>query len=1162
MPFAAGLILGLGACILGTDGPGATPSPAAGVRVDFDRDVRPIFAASCVGCHGPKKQKGGLALHRKAAAFAGGDDGPAIVPGKGDASRLVRYVAGLDEDHPMPPDGAGEPLTPDQVGLIRAWIDQGAAWGDESKEAAETSDHWAFRRPARPGPPAVADGSWPRNPIDRFVLARLERDGLRPSPEADRATLIRRLGLDLVGLPPTIAEVDAFVADDRPDAYDRLVSRLLDSPQYGERWARRWLDGARYADTNGYEKDRERSIWPYRDWVIRALNDDMPFDRFTVEQIAGDLLPGATPAQKVATGFHRNTMINEEGGIDVEEFRFASLVDRVATTGAVWLGLTVQCAQCHTHKYDPITQRDYYRFLAFFDDADEPDLELPDPAITARRAAIGREIEGLEAGLADRFPDVDARIDWAILRPDRASTAALSPAAVRADGSVVIAGPTAASDHYEVEAEADLSGVVAFRLEALADPALPKGGPGRAPNGNFVLTEFAATAAAVEGGERRPIALGSAEADFAQAHFAAEGAIDGKPETGWAIDDGSGHPNRDRSATFNVAGKLPAEGRARLKFRLDHDHGGQHNLGRFRISAGRRAVRDGSKSPEGRRRDRLAARRAEWESGLKLTRWATATPTVVESAKRATLTVLGDRSVLATGDKPNNDTYRVEIPADRGRITAIRVEVLPHESLPDGGPGRAPLFSVGNFFLSQFDAALATADGPAASSVVIRDASADYEEPGKPASAAIDGRTDTGWSVGGGIGKPHAIVFRPDRPIDAPPGSRLVLNLHQTYIHQTTIGRFRVSTTADPSPPVASGLPADVEDAALVPRGERTDDQARLVDRHFLAVAPELAGANAEIAALRRTLPRHPTTMVMEGRPPGRSRTTHIHRRGEFLRLGAAVEPGVPSVLPPLPGGTRADRLALARWLAAEENPLVGRVVMNRAWQAFFGRGLVATVDPDLLALDPRNERLARGPRFRVESEAIRDIALAASGLLDPTVGGPSVFPPQPDGVASLAYGQTAWPTSKGRDRFRRGLYTYIKRTAPFAAFATFDAPTSEVACVRRERSNTPLQALTLLNDPAFVEAARELGRRVVAEGPVDAGGRARLAFRLCVGRSPTAEEVAMIVDFQARQLERLRSGGLDPKTVNGGASDDPERAAWTATARAILNLDETITKE
>ncbi len=1188
--------------------PGAQLPPPASRKVDYERDVRPIFAASCQSCHGPKKQKGGLVLHRKAAALAGGDDGPAIVPGKSAESRLIRYVAGLDDDHPMPPEGSGKPLTPEQVGLLRGWIDQGAEWPEDPKTVAtEASDHWAFRAPVRPEPPQVKDQSWPRNPIDRFVLARLEREGLGPSPEADRATLIRRVSLDLIGLPPTIEEVDAFVADARPEAYERLVDRLLASPHYGERWARRWLDAARYADTNGYEKDRERSIWPYRDWVIKALNDDMPFDRFTVEQIAGDLLPGATVSQKVATGFHRNTMINEEGGIDVEEFRFASIVDRVATTGAVWLGLTVQCAQCHTHKFDPITQREYYQFFAFFNNVDEPDLDLPDPAIAARRAEVEKKIADLEAGLADRFPDHESPArKWDVLTPGRATADSGATLLIQADGSILASGANPTADRYEVEVEADLADIVAFRLEALADPSLPKSGPGRAPNGNFVLTRFQASDA-----EGRPIKLGSAEADVSQPHFDVAGAIDDDPATGWAVDAGPGKLNKDHAATFRIESKSQPNGRARLVFRLEQAYGNLHNLGRFRISAARKPTAAPAKDQD--RASRLAAREAEWEASLKPTRWKTVAPASVVSAKNATMTVLDDRSVLVTGDKPNNDTYKVEIPADGPAVTAIRVEVLPHESLPEGGPGRAPLFSVGNFLLTEVEAALVSPDGAVTRPVKIRDASADFEEKGRAASQTLDGKTDTGWSVGGAIGKPHAIVFRLAEPAKGEAGSRLVLTLHQTYIHQTTIGHFRVSTTADAGPPGASGLPAEVEEIALIPRDRRTPEQAKALLGYFLSVAPEMAKANAEIEALRRSMPKFKTSMVMLDRPADHRRTTHVHRRGEFLRTMQAVATGTPAVLPPLPVGAEPDRLRLARWLVSEANPLVGRVVMNRAWQAFFGRGIVATVEdfgtrgelpthPELLdwlatefprqgwsmkamhrlivtsatyrqtskapaallARDPRNELLARGPRFRVDSEVVRDIALAASGLLDPTIGGPSVYPPQPDGVTALSYGQMGWPTSKGRDRYRRGLYTYTKRTAPFAAFATFDMPTSEIACVRRERSNTPLQALTLLNDPAFVEAARALGKRVIAEAPADAEGRARLAFRLCVGRPPTAEEVAPIVAFQSRQVVRIKSAELDANKILGEAyqGDSAELASWTTVARALLNLDETITKE
>jgi hypothetical protein len=1199
----AGLLIA-GSVTLLVDDPASPLPPPMAKTVQFDRDIRPIFATSCVSCHGSKKQKGGLALNRKSAAMAGGDDGPAIVPGKSAESRLIRYVAGVDEDHQMPPEGVGEPLIADQIGLLRAWIDQGADWPEDAKSAAsESSDHWAFRRPIQPELPQVQEASWTRNPIDRFVLARLEKEGLKPSTEADRTTLIRRLSLDLIGLPPTIAEIETFLADRSPDAYEKQVDRLLASPHYGERWARRWLDGARYADTNGYEKDRERSIWPYRDWVIQALNDDMPFDRFTIEQIAGDLLPGSTVSQKIATGFHRNTMINEEGGIDVEEFRFTSLVDRVATTGAVWLGLTVQCAQCHTHKYDPITQREYYRFLSFFDNVDEPEIPLPDSKITARRAEIEAKISHLEATLADRFPDQEIERTWAVLTPVKASAQSAASLAIEADGSILATGQEPSIDRYEVEVEGDLTGVTSFRLEALTDPSLPRNGPGRAPNGNFVLIEVVAKDA-----DGHPIKLIRAESDVSQNGFEVGGAIDAETSTGWAVDVGQGRLNKDHSATFRVDGKLAVEGRGRLTFQLDQGYGGHHTLGRFRISAGREPS-----AVTGNRRSRLEASRQAWEATLKPTAWSMLAPTAVTSAKHATMTVLDDRSVLASGDKPNNDVYSVEVPLVKSGITAIRLEVLPHESLPDQGPGRAHLFSVGNFLLTEVEASLASADGAMVRPIKLKDASADFSEAGRPASNTLDGKVDTGWSIGGGVGRPHAIVYRLAEPLVAEPGSRLRLTLHQFTIHQTTIGRFRVSATTDPTPPPASSLPAEVETIALIPPEKRTSEQSKILERHYLSVAPELARANTEIATLRKSIPAFKTSMVIQERPRAQARTTQIHKRGEFLRAADPVTPGVPSVLPPLPTSSEPDRLRLARWLVSEGNPLVGRVVMNRTWQAFFGRGLVATVEdfgtrgerathpellnwlatefprqgwsmkaihrlivtsatyrqasrasPALLARDPRNELLARGARFRVDSEMVRDIALSASGLLNPTIGGPSVYPPQPDGVTTLAYGHPGWPTSKGRDRYRRGIYTFTKRTAPFAAFATFDMPTSEVACVRRERSNTPLQALTLLNDPAFVEASRALGRRVLEEGPPTAEGRVKLTFRLCVGRVPTDEEVASIVAFQTRQTERLKAGELAPASINGpDTKGDPiELAVWASVARALLNLDETITRE
>ncbi|WP_240907316.1 PSD1 and planctomycete cytochrome C domain-containing protein [Paludisphaera rhizosphaerae] len=1011
------------------DDPVKLPAPASRT-VDFGRDVAPLLENRCYSCHGPKKQKAGLALHEQAKAMTGGDGGPVIVPSKSAESPLILAVARVEEDSAMPPEGVGDPLTAEEVGVLRAWIDQGAKWAGGGPVKAAAPDHWSFIPPKSPRVPDVKLADWARNPIDRFVLARLEKEGLKPSPEADRRTLIRRVSLDLVGLPPTPAEVDAFLADTRSDAYERLIDRLLDSPRHGEQWGRHWLDRARFADTNGYEKDRERSIWPYRDWVVRAINADMPFDRFTVEQIAGDLLPNPTPDQITATGFHRNTMINEEGGIDVEEFRFAAVVDRIATTGATWLGLTIQCAQCHTHKYDPITQREYYQLFAFLNNADEPEVDVPNPDIAARREAVETKAREMEDALASRYP---------------------------------------------------------------------------------------------------------------------------------------------------------AEGP-----------------------------------------DSLHAKLAAWEKTIHPASWTIVPPEKVVSKKHATMTVLPDGSVLATGDKPNNDVYDVDLKVD-GKASAIRLEVLPDPSLPEGGPGRAPLFRVGDFLLTEV-VATARPEGSteAPRKLKFAQVTQDFAAKGYEAAKAIDGVTDTGWSVNGGVGRAHAAVFELAEEIDGP--TELHVTLHQEFIHQTTIGRFRLSVAPGPRPVVASGLPAEVEETLTLDAAKRSPEQVKALTKYYLSIAPETAEARKPIAALRATEPKFATTMVMQERDPAHARTTRIHKRGEFLKPTDPVEPGVPAVLHPLPQGAPANRLTFARWLVAPGNPLVGRVVMNQFWQTYFGRGLVTTPEdfglqgskpshpelldwlatefprrgwsmkdmhrlivtsatyrqsslatPEMIARDPKNDLLARGPRFRVGAETIRDIALDAAGLLDDRIGGRSVKPPQPDGATSLAYGSEAWKPSVGADRYRRGLYTYLKRTAPFAAFMTMDAPSPDVACTRRERSNTPLQALTMLNDVVFVEAAQALARRIVREAP-SPSPEARLdrAYLLVLGRLPRDEERSRVLAYQAEQLGRFREGRLDAAKMTGASNatpptpalaaptgvDLPDLASWTAVARVILNLDEAVTKE
>jgi mono/diheme cytochrome c family protein len=716
-------------------------APAA----DFAREVRPIFAAACYSCHGADKQKGGLRLDVKSAAMKGGVSGAAIVAGRAKESLLVQRLHSQDPDERMPQKA--EPLSSQQIAVITTWIDQGAPWPEEG--AAETAGvtHWAFVKPRRLQRPAVRHAAWVRNAIDAFVLARLEKEGLTPSPPAAKETLLRRVSLDLTGLPPTIEEIDAFLADSNPDAYERVVERLLASPAYGERWARHWLDAARYADSNGYSLDRPRSIWPYRDWVIQALNADMPFDQFTIEQLAGDLLPGATLEQKIATGFHRNTQINEEGGIDPEQFRVEAVIDRVGTTGTVWLGLTIACAQCHNHKFDPLSQKEYYQLFAFFNNCDEPKL-----TVTTRQAA-------------------------------------------------------------------------------------------------------------------------------------------------------------------------------------------------------------GSKRP-------------------------------------------------------------------------------------------APV-----------------------------------------------------------------------------------------------------------------------------------------------------------------------TTLVLAERKTPRA--THVLIKGDFTRPAEKVTPGTPSVLHPFKG-ERGSRLELARWLVDPDNPLTARVTVNRIWQQHFGRGLVETendfgtqgtppshpelldwlatelirqkwsmkamhrlivtsatyrqasvVRPEIVSRDPYNRLLARQSRNRLEAEIVRDVALRASGLLTEKLGGPSVYPPQPEGVASLGQSKQKWPTSTGPERYRRGMYTFQFRATLHPVLSAFDAPEGTSACTRRVKSNTPLQALTLLNDEAFAEFAQGLAHRIIRQASGDVA-RVELGFRLCTGRTPDSVERGILLQLLARQRASLRTSPAArklahprvPESALAPEADEVEIAAWTVVARTLLNLDETITRE
>ena len=1157
---------------------------------DFNRDVRPILSQNCFKCHGPddKQRKAGLRLDSRAGAIVTLSAGHrAVVPGKPMASTLVKRVFSSGGDK-MPPAYANKVLTSEQKDILRRWVATGAAY----------KPHWAFVPPMQAPLPIVKQTAWPRNPIDRFILSRLERAGLKPSAQADRFTLVRRVYLDLIGLPPTLSETADFINDTRPDAYERMVDKLLASPHYGERWARRWLDLARYADTNGFEKDRRRSVWPYRDWVIEALNKDMPFDRFTIEQLAGDMLPSATQDQRVATGFHRNTMLNEEGGIDPLEYRFYSMVDRVATTGVTWMGLTIGCAQCHTHKFDPITQREYYRTMACLDNADEVTIDVQRADLAAKRKQIEAEAEEREKHLAAKFP-VESKLEWKLGRIAEVRTASGAKATVLPDGSVLMSGVNPETDIYTITLAND-EPADAVRLEVLPDPSLGAGGPGRTPHGNFVLTRISPL-----GGPQHdpktptPPHFIRAEADHAQDGFPPTAALDNAGGRGWAI-DGPGKLGAAHTATFTMDHPVRFTGGSQWLLRLDQSYGMHHTIGRFRISLGVSSTLGDNRPIEARRKEALERRFAEWtkQQEAHSVLWRILRPTKT-SSNLPLLTVEPDNSVFVSGDTTKRDVYDLSYQWPGAPITAIRLEALPDDRLPQHGPGRTYYEGgFGDFYLSEIT--LNSGGKPA------KFASA-TQNGGTSAAVAIDGDPLSGWGINGRQGESTTAVFRLAEPLKA---DNFAIQLLFERYFACALGKFRISVTTDPRQAQAD-LPPDVEDTLLVPAEKRTDGQKAQLLAQFLRSAPELQPERDAIAMLRKQEPEYPSALVFRERTPDNPRLTFVHNRGEWLQTEERVAPGTPAVLPEPPAGTKLDRLEFAKWLVSANNPLTARVTMNRQWTAFFGRGIVKTtedfgyqgsppthpelldwlavefrrqawsmkkmhrlivtsatyrqssrVTPDGLAKDPENLLLARAPRVRLEAEMLRDTALVAAGLLSEKIGGPSVFPPQPASVSSEgAYGALNWTVSPGEDRYRRGLYTFSKRTAPYAMFTTFDGPTGEVCVARREVSNTPMQALTLLNDQVFVEAAQALGKSI-ALLPGSDFDRLTILFQRCLTRQPSSQESALLLKFYGDQKARFEKKELDAAKVAGpGDGDVNARAAWTTTARSLLNLDEAVTK-
>lgn len=1158
-----------------------------GGSVDFDREIRPILSDNCFACHGPDDgaRKAGLRLDLKEPALRPLKRGrAAIVPGSPDQSLLVERIVTMDEDDLMPPPSTHKKLSTAQIEALRRWIAEGADW----------PEHWAFVTPRRPDPPEVPTRGWSRNPVDRFVAQRLAAEGLTPSPRAPKTTLARRAALDLTGLPPTIEEVDAFLADKRPEAYRQLVDRLLDSPRFGENMARQWLDAVRYADSHGYHIDSQRDIWAYRDWVVRAFNQNKPYDQFTLEQLAGDLLPEATPEQKVATGYVRSNMSTGEGGTIEAEYAAKYAFDRVETTSTTWLGLTLTCARCHTHKYDPITQREYYSLYAFFNQLDEPVMDgnkpNPDPFLKLPSTEQRDRLDWLrqktpEAETRLRAPDpgLDAAQDnwtrawherlaggWRTLSPVQARSTREPPAqlTVQPDQSLLASGPRPETDAYELDLDLPPGDLAGLRLETLPDPSLPHGGTARADDGQFSLSEIEAELRTTDS-EAKPLELRftQALADAQQAEHGPGRAIDRKADTGWAV--GREAAQSPRTALFLLEQPVTiVEGatlRVRLKFETDK---AGRALGRFRLSAAQGEDLVHHLTP---------FRFEPWQ--------------LIGPFKTA-----GLAAGLAEAYPPE-----LGLEFDQS-YPGVREPVRWHAraDLSDG-PTHLLVNELHGVHGAYYLTRRIHARSAGQLEMVLR--ADDVFKIWVNHQLVAERREPERYP---------GVKHRFSAPLE-PGENRLLIKLvnHQGAKH------FAFSAAPAGEEALAADTAAILSVAAR-PEGawlERTrawyrrqhsPEQRQLMD--------ELATWREEASAIEAAIP---TTMV--AKELATPRDTFLLQRGEYDQPGDRVAPGVPAILPPWPDGAPTNRLGLARWLVRPDHPLTARVTMNRLWQQFFGVGLVKTtedfgvqgerpshpelldwlatefirsgwdlkhmarlivtsatyrqtsaVTPELLARDPENRLLARGPRFRVDGEVLRDSALFLSGLLVEHVGGPSVRPYEPPGLWEAVSFNNAqkYVPDRGDGQYRRSLYTFWKRQSPPPNLLIFDAPTRESCVVKRPRTNTPLQALVVLNDPQFVEASRALAARILTEGGTRPRERLVYGFRTVTGRRPKPDEVEIMLGVLKAQLAEYRKHGEAATALLGvgdftptAALDPAELAAWSTVAGLLLNLDEALTK-
>lgn len=1040
--------------------------PTQPIKIDFNREIRPILSDGCFACHGPdeKGRQARLRLDTKEGALA---KAGVIVPGNAAQSRLIKRITSQDPNAVMPPPATGHKLTDKQIELLRRWIDEGATW----------NEHWAFVAPQRPELPAVTNQAWVRNAIDAFILARLEKEKLQPAPEADRPTLLRRVYLDLTGLPPTPAEIDAFVADRAPDAYERVVDRLLASPRYGERMALGWLDLARYADTHGYHIDSHREMWPWRDWVIRAFNENKRYDQFTIEQLAGDLLPNATVEQKIASGFNRNHMINFEGGAIPEEYLNEYLIDRVETTATTWLGLTMGCARCHTHKYDPLSHKEFYQFYAFFNSVPEkgldgrvgnamPYLALPTDEQKTKQEELNKTIQTLTDDLSDKnVQPLQEAWERKLL------------------GKQAVAPTKGLVAYYELDGSlSDASGRYRHGRTLKGDPTFNNGMISRAIS------------------------------------------LDGQTEL-----------------SFGKLGEL--EHNQPFTFALWMRPG----LGKV----GNYAFQQISDEQARRGFELIFAETQLFD----IQRWA------------APLTV------RLTAKWPDNSVQ-------------VRTKEL--------------------FYTNEWKHLAITYDGSG------KAAGLQIYLNGKPAQVEV-----LQDKLGGSIKNDAELIIGNKATGRAYNGGLDDLRFYNSQLPAAEIAHL---AQQHPIQTILSGI-----------SGKRTKEESDRLREYFLTqVAPaELQQKHHTLKRLKGEKEQLDKAILnvmvmMEMKEP---RETFVLARGDYRNKTDKVAANVPAVLPPVRSRAREnrtpDRLDLARWLVDANHPLTARVAVNRFWQMYFGHGIVKTsedfgaqgeppvhpelldwlatefvrsgwdvkglqkllvtsaiyrqssrVTPQLLERDPENRLLARGPRHRLSAELIRDNALAVSGLLDDRIGGRSVKPYQPAGLwEEMAFGdgfsEQSYVQSHGRDLYRRSLYTFWKRTVPPAQLATFDAPDREKCVARRAVTNTPLQALVLLNDPTYVEAARALAARTLREGGKDANSRIVYAFRWATARQPSVVEAKILRQLLTQQIARYRrdqKAARELLAVGETKADDQlppaELAAWTMVASALLNLDETITKE